>query len=206
VSAPHLLIATSNEGKTRELRELLGDLPIILFTLQDFPLARSIAETGSSFVENALLKAAGYATQARVMTLADDSGLEVDALSGAPGVRSARFAGEGASDVERTQALLAALAFVEESKRSARFVSAVAIADSHGEILNVAVGKCEGRIAFAPRGSGGFGYDPVFIPSGSDSTFGELTIEIKNQISHRSRALATTRAYLESLTTASRAV
>lgn len=202
-TAGELLIATSNDGKIRELHELLSGIPFVLLTLRDFPSIKPISETGSTFVENASLKAIGYAKQAGVMTLADDSGLEVDALGGGPGVRSARFAREATSDSERTEALLSALTSVEESKRSARFLSAVAIADNKGEILNVSVGKCEGRIALAPLGNFGFGYDPVFIPSGYDSTFGELDSQIKNRISHRAQALTSARAYLESLTDAS---
>jgi XTP/dITP diphosphohydrolase len=204
VNAPrHLLIATSNEGKRSEIRQLLSDLPISLFDLRNFPATELIAETGTTFVENAALKAIGYATQTGLLTLADDSGLEVDTLGGAPGARSARCTGESASDAERIEALLAALAFADESKRSARFVSAVVIADSNGEILNVSVGECEGRIALATRGDGGFGYDPVFIPNAGDLTFAELKPEIKNQISHRARALAATRTYLLGLTAAS---
>jgi XTP/dITP diphosphohydrolase len=203
VNAPHhLLIATSNDGKRSEIQQLLSDLPISLFALRDFPAIKLIAETGTTFVENASLKAIGYATQTGLLTLADDSGLEVDALGGAPGLRSARYAGKSASDAERVEALLSALAFVDESKRSARFVSAVVIANSNREILNISIGECEGRIAFAARGHGGFGYDPVFIPNGGDLTFAELKPEIKNQISHRARALATTRAYLLGLTPA----
>jgi XTP/dITP diphosphohydrolase len=204
VNAPrHLLIATSNEGKRAEIQLLLSDLPVSLFDLQNFPTIEPVSETGTTYVENASLKAIAYAAQTGLLTLADDSGLEVDALGGAPGVRSARYTGESASDAERIEALLAALAFVDESKRSARFVSAVVIADSNREILNVSVGECEGRIALATRGDGGFGYDPVFIPNRGDLTFAELKPEIKNQISHRARALAATRAYLLGLTAAS---
>ncbi|HVS80604.1 MAG TPA: RdgB/HAM1 family non-canonical purine NTP pyrophosphatase [Pyrinomonadaceae bacterium] len=204
VNAPrHLLLATSSEGKRGELRQLLSDLPMSLFDLRDFPAVERIAETGNTFVENASLKAIGYATQTGLVTLADDSGLEVDALGGAPGVRSARYAGESTSESKRIEALLAALAFVDESKRSARFVSALVIADSNGKILNVSVGRCEGRIALAPRGTEGFGYDPVFIPNGYGLTFAELKAEIKNQISHRAIALSAAREYLQNLTAAS---
>ena len=198
-----LLIATSNEGKRAEIQVLLSDLPVALLDLRDFPAIEPIPETGATFVENASLKAIGYAAQTGLLTLADDSGLEVDALDGAPGVRSARYSGDSASDAERVEALLAALAHVVEMKRSARFVSAVVIANSNREILNVSVGECEGRIAIAARGRGGFGYDPVFIPNGGDLTFAELKPEIKNQVSHRARALAATRAYLLALTAAS---
>jgi XTP/dITP diphosphohydrolase len=135
--------------------------------------------------------------------LADDSGLEVDALGGGPGVFSARYAGEQALDVERTTKLMAELSSVASSKRSARFVSAVAIASSEGQILNVSVGTCDGYIGFAPRGSMGFGYDPIFIPIGYEQTFAELQPQIKNRISHRARALVGALEFLRSLTVAS---
>lgn len=206
MNAPrHLLIATSNEGKRAEIEQLLSDLPVSLFDLRNFPGIDPIAETGTTFVENASLKAIGYAAQTGLLTLADDSGLEVAALGGAPGVRSARYADEFASDADRIDALLAALAFVDQTHLSARFVSAVVIADNNRRILNVSMGECVGRISLAPRGDGGFGYDPVFIPDGCDLTFAELQSETKNQISHRARALAGTRAHLLGLTAASRA-
>ena len=198
-----LLVATGNLGKLEELRELLGSLPLCLYGLDRFPGVERVAETGESFVENASLKATGYASQTRLLTLADDSGLEVDALAGAPGVFSARYAGEGASDAERTTKLLAELSNIEAPMRSARFVSAVAIASSEGQILNVSVGTCGGQISFAPRGSGGFGYDPIFIPIGHAQTFAELKPEIKNGISHRARALSGARRFLLTLTIAS---
>lgn len=206
MNAPQpLLVATRNVGKLQELRELLGDLPFDLYSLSSLPGVLEIQETGESFIENASLKAAGYATQARLLTLADDSGLAVDALGGAPGVFSARYAGQGASDAERTKKLLAELSSLKEPMRSARFVSAVAIADREGEILNVSVGRCDGHLAFAPRGSEGFGYDPIFIPVGYEQTFAELKPEIKNRISHRARALLGTREFLRTLTIASSA-
>jgi XTP/dITP diphosphohydrolase len=206
VSVPQsLLVATGNLGKLEELRQLLGNLPFCLYGLDRFPGLERISETGESFVENASLKATGYASQTRLLTLADDSGLEVDALVGAPGVFSARYAGEGASDAERTIRILAELSNIEASMRSARFVSAVAIASSEGQILNVSVGTCDGQISFAPRGSGGFGYDPIFIPIGYEQTFAELKPEIKNGISHRARALSGARRFLVTLTIASSA-
>jgi XTP/dITP diphosphohydrolase len=198
-----LLVATRNFGKLEEFRQLLGDLPYDLYELDRFPGVEGIRETGETFLENASLKAVGYATQTRLLTLADDSGLEVDALGGGPGVFSARYVGEPASDVERTTKLLAELFSVPSPKRSARFVSAVAIANSEGQILNVSVGTCDGHIGFAPRGSVGFGYDPIFIPIGYEQTFAELKPEIKNQISHRARALLGAREFLRSLTIAS---
>ena len=199
-TAQSLLLATRNEGKLAELRQLLHDLPLELYGLADFPDAKTVPETGASFIENACLKAAGYATQIGLLTLADDSGLQVEALGGAPGILSARYAGEGASDADRTEGLLAELSVIPAARRSARFVSAVAIANSEGQILNVSVGTCDGHIDFAPRGSGGFGYDPVFIPNGYNETFAELKSEIKNQVSHRARALLGTREFLRTLT------
>ena len=199
-NARSLLVGTSNEGKLREVHQLLNDLPFALLDLSDVSGIESVPETGQTFVENASLKAIGYATQTRLLTLADDSGLEVDALGGAPGVFSARYLDESASFPERIAYLLAELEKVEAEKRTARFVSAIAIADAEGSILNISLGTCEGHIAFAPRGSRGFGYDPVFIPAGYDLTFGELDSRIKNQISHRARSLQSARDYLLNLT------
>ena len=196
-----LLVATRNLGKFEELRQLLADLPFDLCGLDRYPAVIAVPESGESFIENASLKAVGYATQTRLLTLADDSGLEVDALGGGPGVFSARYAGEQASDVERTTKLLAELSSI--ASRTARFVSAIAIASSEGQILNMSVGTCDGHIGFAPRGSGGFGYDPIFIPIGYEQTFAELKSEVKNQISHRARALLGAREFLRSLTMAS---
>ena len=200
-----LLIATWNIGKLKELKELLSDLPFELYGLDSLRGVLEVQETGETFVENASLKAVGYATQARLLTLADDSGLAVDALRGGPGVFSARYAGQGASEAERTNKLLLELSNLKEPERSARFVSAVAIADSEGEILNVSLGSCEGHLAFAPRGFEGFGYDPIFIPVGYEQTFAELKPEIKNRISHRARAFRGAREFLRTLTAASSA-
>jgi len=198
-----LVVATQNQGKLHELRQLLGDLPLELHGLADFPNIEAIAETGASFIENASLKAVGYATQIGQLALADDSGLEVDALGGAPGILSARYAGEGSSDVERIEKLLGELSIYPQTERSARFVSAVVIASGEGRILNVSSGQCDGRIDFAPRGAGGFGYDPIFVPVGYDKTFGELNTETKNKISHRAQALLDARKFLLTLTNAS---
>jgi len=195
-----VLIATLNSGKLLELRELLRDLPFTLRDLNSFPLIEPVEETGATFVENASLKARSYAQQTRLITLADDSGLEVSCLDGAPGVRSARYAGEGASDEKRTNKLLAELSKRSSTDRTARFVSAVAIANTAGLILNISRGVCEGRIATVPRGPNGFGYDPIFIPNGYDQTFGELSAEVKSQISHRAHALKDTTDFLRSLT------
>ena len=198
-----LLVATGNAGKRREIRALLGDLPIRLLSLADFPKIEEVAETGSTFSENAALKAFGYARQAGILSLADDSGLVVDALGGAPGVHSARYLGDQASYAERMNALLTALKTANDDARTARFVCALAIASDKLEMLYTTEGTCEGRIAGAPRGSGGFGYDPVFIPEGFTQTFGELPAVIKNGISHRGRALAKAHQFLASLTATS---
>src|SRR5438128_8987012 len=143
-----LLIATSNPGKIAEIAALLAPLPARVLGLSALPPLPTVAETGTTFTENALIKAAHYHALTGLLTLADDSGLEVDALGGAPGVLSARYAGEGASDAERTTKLLTELSNVPAKKRSARFVSAVAIANCKGQIVNVSVGVCDGRIDF----------------------------------------------------------
>jgi len=201
-SSDQLLVATRNSGKLRELQELLTDLPFLVSSLADFPSVEKIPETGQTFVENTVLKAVGYADQTGLLTLADDSGLEVDALGGAPGVFSARYLGETASYAARMNSLLADLAGIDESRRTARFVCAVAIVNAAGNLLNVSVGTCEGRIACEPRGFGGFGYDPIFVPNGYDLTFAELDRVVKNQISHRAQALQGANEYLQSLTSA----
>lgn len=198
-----LLVATSNAGKLKEICALLRDLPITLLSLADFPIIEEVAETGATFAENAALKAVGYARQTGVLTLADDSGLEVDALGGSPGVRSARYLGERASYADRINNLLAALKDVKDESQTARFVCALAIAWDEPEVLYTTQATCEGRIAEASRGFGGFGYDPVFIPEGFSQTFGDLPAEIKNAISHRGRALANASQYLGSLTASS---
>ena len=200
---PELLIATYNSGKLRELRELLGEDQFALRDLHSFPAVKVVAETGSTFAENAELKATGYAQQTGLMTLADDSGLGVSALHGLPGVRSARYAGAGASDAERVDKLLLELAGVSKHERAARFVSTIVIADRTGAILHESTGICEGEIAYEPRGENGFGYDPIFIPAGFDKTFAELPSHVKNQISHRGQALKKAAEFLRSLTSES---
>jgi XTP/dITP diphosphohydrolase len=200
IAPQELVLATRNQGKLDELRQILGALPFSLRGLTDFSEVREVPETGLTFSENASLKAAGYAAQTGLLALADDSGLEVDALGGAPGVFSARYGGEGASDADRTAKLLSALSATPAEKRSARFVSAVAIANLEGRILNVSLGVCDGSIAFAPQGCAGFAYDPIFIPGGYDRTFAELKPAIKNQISHRAQALTGAVEFLRTLT------
>ena len=253
---PSLLLGTRNAGKVREIETILVDIPWRLRSLRDFPQVGIAAETAPTYGENAITKAQFYARETGLIALADDSGLEVEALGGAPGVFSARYAGAGASDADRRALLLSELARVvrenaadrsagrrgtrrrstevtsarddevtsaevDESKsgrvdevtsagtdevtsaqvegnRRARFVCVVAIAKPDGTVLTTSEGMCEGKIIFEERGSNGFGYDPLFVPDGFDQTFAELSDSIKNQISHRARALLKTREFLMS--------
>lgn len=194
-----LLLGTRNPGKVKEIRTILDSSGWSFSSLQEFAAVGSAVEDGMTYAENAIAKARFYAAATGMLALADDSGLEVAALSGAPGVYSARYAGEGASDADRRQLLLAELAKVDSGDRRARFVAAVAIVDSNGEVLNLSEGICEGTITFEPRGTSGFGYDPLFVPDGYDQTFAELSDGVKNRISHRARALMRTRDSLDHL-------
>ena len=183
-----LVVATRNPGKLRELQDALAGLPARLLSLADFPAAPEVPETGETFRDNAALKAAAIARHAGRCALADDSGLCVDALGGAPGVRSARFAGDGATDDENNRKLLALLEEKAGAPRTARFICVIAVAEPDGRLL-FAEGRCEGLILEAPRGSLGFGYDPVFLYPPLGLTFSELDLERKLQVSHRGRAL-----------------
>ena len=183
-----LLVATNNRGKLVELRGLLDGLPVALQNLCDFDSIIEIEETGTTFVENARLKASGYAVQTGLAAIADDSGLEVEALGGRPGILSARYGGAEAGFDEKMAKLLGELDASGDPKRNARFVCSIAVADPSGRILHTTEGICPGKIASVPRGRQGFGYDPLFIPDGYDLTFGELTGAIKGEISHRARA------------------
>lgn len=191
-----LLVATSNAGKLRELRAMLEGLDVTLVTVAEQGIDGEVVEDQETFEGNARKKATTLARRASLAALADDSGLEVDALDGAPGVRSARYAGEKADDAANVAKLVDALAGVDE--RTARFRCALALAWPSGEIAFVADGRCEGAIADARRGSGGFGYDPVFVPRGESRTMAELTADEKNAISHRGAAMRAMRAYLAS--------
>lgn len=192
-----LLVATSNPGKLRELRALLADLGLEVLGPGDVGLALEVEETGTTFVANAVLKARAFAAAAGLPALADDSGLEVDALDGRPGVHSARWV--AGTDADRVAALLARLAAVPAAARGARFRSVAALAWPDGRVAT-AEGAVEGRIAFAPRGAGGFGYDPIFLveDGGHDGrrTMAELPPEEKNRLSHRARAVAGLRAVI----------
>lgn len=188
-----LVLATKNPGKVLELKEILRHLPIEVVACSDYPGIPDVVEDGDTFEENAIKKAQAVARATGEIALADDSGLEVDALGGRPGVHSARFReGVYSSGSERDKAnyekLLSLLEGVEEAKRTARFRCVVALSDPSGR-TRLAEGVCEGRIAFAPLGSGGFGYDPVFIPSGHSKTFAALPQDVKNAMSHRALAL-----------------
>lgn len=182
-----LLIATNNPGKSAEYRELFADLPIELTSPAAEGIHLDVEETGSSFEENAVLKARTFARVSGLPTLADDSGLEVMALDGEPGIYSSRYAGPHASDADRYRKLLENLASVPWERRLARFRCVIAIATPQGALKTVE-GRVNGRIAFEPRGEHGFGYDPVFYLSSHEKTMAELPEEIKNQISHRADA------------------
>lgn len=191
-----LLLGTYNAGKAVEISGVLKDLGIDFLTLRDFSQVQTVEESGATYEENAVLKAQGYAQQSGLWTLADDSGLEVDALGGAPGVLSARHAGAGAADKDRVGLLLKQLADTSAGDRTARFICVIALADSSARIIKTAYGACEGSIIDSPRGVNGFGYDPIFVPRGFSHTFAELPPETKDVISHRARALAAMRRSL----------
>ncbi len=184
---PKLLLATNNQAKVREYKSLLPDLSYELVTLVEQGITVVVNEVGESLEENARLKATVIAAQSQLLALADDSGLEVDALGGEPGRLSARYAGENASDTERINLLLARLKGVPWEKRSARFRCVIAIATPDGKV-NFCSGECQGLITFTPRGEHGFGYDPVFYLPELDKTMAELPLALKNQVSHRGQA------------------
>lgn len=192
MSLRKLVVATRNLGKAREITALLSDLPLDIVTLKDYPNAPEVEETGSTFEENAATKAGTYARLIGEWVLADDSGLEVDALNGGPGVYSSRFA---TSDPERIAKLLELMKNVPESKRTARFRCVIAVASSGGQI-ETCEGTLEGVIALEPKGSNGFGYDPIFYIPDLGKHVAELTPEQKNAISHRGEALRKAKAIL----------
>ncbi len=184
-----LLIATNNQGKKCEFAELLAALPLTLVSGPDVGVHLDVEETGQTYLENARLKALAYHRATGLLTLADDSGLEVDALNGAPGVRSARYAGGTASDIDRYELLLERLQGVPMEQRTARFCCAVVVLTPEGNEYQTE-GVCEGVIALEPHGESGFGYDPVFLVPRYGMTFSEMPTELKNRISHRGVAVA----------------
>lgn len=194
-----LVLATRNKGKVEEIKKFLFHLPLEIRSLQDYPGIPVVEEKGSTFLENAVLKAEAVSRYTGEMALADDSGLEVDCLDGAPGVHSARFAGEGATDEENNAYLLKLLEGVPPTERGARFVCTLALAIP-GEKTITVEGSCRGTLATYPRGSNGFGYDPLFILEGEAKTFAELEREVKNRISHRGKALAQMKEILKRIT------
>lgn len=190
-----LLIATHNAGKKIEYAELFQGLPWQLTTLKEQGVKLVVEENGATFAENAIVKARGYAQSTGLVTLADDSGLEVDALGGEPGVYTARYGGEGLSDRDRYLLVLDKLQDVPMEKRAARFRCAIAICWPSGR-TEVVEGACEGAIALSPRGEHGFGYDPIFFVAEYGCTMAELKSEVKNRISHRARAAEKARVFL----------
>ena len=193
---PQLLLATNNQGKVAEFRQLLEGCGWELVTPADIGLDLHVDETGQSYAENAIIKAEAYAKASGLVTLADDSGLEVDALGGRPGPLSARYAGRDRTDEERVQALLQELAGISDEERSARFRCVIAIAEPHGRV-ELVEGTVEGRIAHEPRGENGFGYDPVFLLPERGLTAAELPPGEKNAVSHRGAATQEARTVLE---------
>ena len=193
-----LLLATKNKAKVSEYRSLLRDIAYELVTPQEMAISVTVAEVGQSLEENARLKATTLATSSQLITMADDSGLEVDALGGEPGVLSARYAGEQASNSQRINYLLERLKGVPREKRTARFRCVIAIAAPDGQV-ELCHGECPGLITFEPRGEQGFGYDPIFYLPQLNKTMAELSPEEKNQVSHRGQAARKAARYLERL-------
>lgn len=193
--ASTLVLASNNAGKLAEFRALLGDLPIPLVTAREAGVEAFPPETGATFAENARAKARHVADTTGLPALADDSGLVVDALNGAPGVLSARFGGPGLTDRDRFLLLLTQLNAVPHASRAARFIAALACSLPDGRMIE-AEGRLEGAIAAAPRGTHGFGYDPIFIVGDTDRTLAEMRDDEKNAISHRARALTALRPRL----------
>jgi len=189
IHAKTIVIATQNENKKKEISEILKKIPgILLRGVEDFPFLPEVEEDGNSFRENAIKKATTLATACNTWTMADDSGLEIDALNGRPGIYSSRYAGPNATDEKNIEKVLSELRGVPKEKRTARFLCSIALASPH-QLLFVAEGRCEGFITEEPRGKGGFGYDPIFYVPHYNQTFAELNPLIKNSISHRGIAL-----------------
>jgi len=192
---PRLLLASSNPGKVREYRLLLDNLGYQIVTLSEQGISKVTTESGNTYAQNAEIKATTYAKLSQLITLADDSGLEVDALHGKPGIHSARFAGENATDADRVTKLLAMMDGIPWNRRTAHFKCIIAIATPEGK-LELCQGKCPGIIAFEAKGKNGFGYDPIFYLPKLAKTMAEIPLEIKNQLSHRGEAAQRARKIL----------
>ncbi len=192
-----LLLATRNRNKLTEVQHALAGSGWQVMMLSDIADAPEVEEDGATFEENARKKARSAAERAKMWILAEDSGLEVDALGGEPGVKSARYAGEGATDTDRIRKVLDRLVAVPEERRTARFRCVMCLVDPAGDEACFE-GRCEGRIAHSARGSAGFGYDPIFVPEGHDRTFAELGLAVKSGISHRARAMQQVIGFLRS--------
>ncbi len=187
-SGTPLLIATTNQKKLLEIRELFARFPLRLLCLADLPSYQEVPETGKTFKDNAILKALGYARQSGFLTLAEDSGLSCDALEGAPGVYSARFAGEPCNDDANNSKLLKLLEKIPDNCRGAHYTSAIALARPEN-LIGVVEGEVHGVISRELRGTQGFGYDPLFFYPAYGKTFGEVSAAMKHQVSHRAKAL-----------------
>jgi len=195
---PKLLLASSNPGKIREYRLLLGDVGYQIVTLSEQGISKVTTESGNTYEQNAEMKATTYAKLSQLITLADDSGLEVDALHGKPGIHSARFAGKNATDADRVTKLLAMMAGIPWDRRTAHFKCVIAIATPEGK-LRLCQGERHGIIAFEAKGKNGFGYDPIFYLPELAKTMAELPLELKNQLSHRGQAAQKARNILNQL-------
>ena len=186
-----ILLGTHNHNKVKEMKAILSDFPVELLSLNDLDIEHEVEENGETYLDNALLKAIAFSNIARLPCISDDSGLEVDVLDGRPGVKSARFADEPNENqsLANNEKLLSELKNVPQERRNAHFTTVVVLANAGKKIFSCR-GECHGQIIFSPRGTNGFGYDPIFEVAGHGKTFAELPAEIKNQISHRAKALA----------------
>jgi len=190
-----IVLATRNKKKVEEIKRITEGMAVRIFTLDDFPGCPEVEEDGATFEENAVKKAVTVARFTGKPALADDSGLEVNALNGAPGTHSARYSGHGANDRKNTEKLLSEMLFLVKSDRKARFVCSIAMAMPDENVLTFN-GYSEGSIGTEPKGANGFGYDPVFYPEGSDRTFAEMSAEEKDSLSHRGNAIRKLQRYL----------
>ena len=194
-----VVLGTRNRKKRDELADLLRDLPLKVIDLTSFPDAPEIDETGSTFEENARLKAVGLAKSLTEWVLAEDSGLVVPALNGRPGVYSARYAGKHGDDEANNDRLLAELAPLPDDRRAAFYVCVAALANPAGEVVAISEGRCNGTIIKQRRGSGGFGYDPLFLIPEYHQTFGQLSLRVKQALSHRGKAIVNMRPWLRKI-------